>query len=94
MIWDQEPTCWTDAGKVKVKWCSGVWPRVVVDELGATGDADAIQMAWNAGLELLLLLMHSALRILKKVGSRATRCKDGFERIVLLGMDNGKRWTR
>lgn len=74
----------------------GMAPQVIiVDELGAIGDAEAIRMAWNAGVRIIATAHAFGLEDFKRrlgVGQLAT--KDGFERIVILGMDNGKRWTR
>ena len=74
----------------------GMAPRVIiVDELGATGDADAIQMAWNAGVRIIATAHAFSFEDFKRrLGVGQLAAKDGFERIFLLGMDNGKRWTR
>lgn len=74
----------------------GMAPQVIiVDELGAMGDADAIQMAWNAGVRIIATAHAFGLEDFKRrLGVGQLAAKDGFERIVLLGMDNGKRWTR
>ena len=74
----------------------GMAPQVIiVDELGAKGDADAIQMAWNAGVRIIATAHAFGLEDFKRrLGVGQLAAKDGFERIVLLGMDNGKRWTR
>ncbi len=74
----------------------GMAPQVIiVDELGAMGDTDAIKMAWNAGVRIIATAHAFGPEDFKRrlgVGQLAT--KDGFERIVLLGMDNGKRWAK
>jgi len=74
----------------------GMAPQVIiVDELGAKEDADAIRMAWNAGVRIIATAHAFGLEDFKRrlsVGQLAG--KDGFERIVLLGMDNGKRWAK
>ncbi|NLL95823.1 MAG: stage III sporulation protein AA [Clostridiaceae bacterium] len=74
----------------------GMAPQViVVDELGANHDPDAIKMAWNAGVRIIATAHAYGLDDFKRrlnVGQLAA--KDGFERIILLGMDNGKRWVK
>ncbi|HHU90031.1 MAG TPA: stage III sporulation protein AA [Clostridiaceae bacterium] len=74
----------------------GMAPQVIiVDELGAKEDADAIQMAWNAGVRIIATAHAFGLEDFKRrLGVGQLAAKDGFERIVLLGMENGKRWTR
>jgi len=74
----------------------GMAPQVIiVDELGAKEDADAIRMAWNAGVRIIATAHAFGLEDFRRrlvVGQLAE--KDGFERIVLLGIDNGKRWVK
>jgi stage III sporulation protein AA len=74
----------------------GMAPQViVVDELGATRDPDAIKMAWNAGVRIIATAHAYGLDDFKRrLGIGQLAAKDGFERIILLGMDNGKRWVR
>lgn len=74
----------------------GMAPQViVVDELGANNDTDAVKTAWNAGVRLIATAHAFGLDDFKRrlgVGQLATN--DGFERIILLGMDKGKRWIK
>ncbi|NLX63724.1 MAG: stage III sporulation protein AA [Clostridiaceae bacterium] len=74
----------------------GMAPQViVVDELGAMEDADAIRMAWNAGVRIIATAHAFGLEDFKRrLGVGQLAGKDGFERIVLLGMNNGKRWAK
>lgn len=74
----------------------GMAPHViVVDELGGARDAQAVRLAWNAGVRLIATAHAFGPEDFKKrpgVGQLAGN--DGFERIILLGMDKGKRWAR
>jgi stage III sporulation protein AA len=74
----------------------GMAPQVIiVDELGATGDVDAVKMAWNAGVRIIATAHAFGLEDFKRrLGVGQLAAKDGFERIVILGMDNGKRWAK
>ncbi len=74
----------------------GMGPHVIiVDELGGTQDAESVKLAWNAGVRLLATAHAFDLEDFKGrfgVGSLAE--KEGFERIIVLGINNGKRWVR
>ncbi len=74
----------------------GMAPQVIiVDELGANHDLAAVKMAWNAGVRLIATAHAFGLDDFRRrlgVGQIATN--DGFERIILLGMDKGKRWMK
>lgn len=74
----------------------GMAPQViVVDELGASHDPDAIKMAWNAGVRIIATAHAFGLEDFKRrLGVGQLAAKDGFERIILLGMDDGKRWVK
>lgn len=74
----------------------GMAPHViVVDELGASRDAEAVRMAWNAGVRLIATAHAFCLEDFKgRLGVGQLATKDGFERIILLGINNGKRWTK
>jgi len=74
----------------------GMAPQVIiVDELGAKEDADAIRMAWNAGVRIIATAHAFGPDDFKRrLGVGQLAGKDGFERIVLLGMENGKRWAK
>ncbi|MCX7773333.1 MAG: stage III sporulation protein AA [Clostridia bacterium] len=74
----------------------GMAPHViVVDELGTMKDAEAVRMAWNAGVRLVATAHAFSLEDFNKRFFNANPVlQDGFERIVLLGIRNGKRWTR
>lgn len=74
----------------------GMAPQVIiVDELGTNRDPDAIRMAWNAGVRIIATAHAFGLEDFRRrlgVGQLAT--EDGFERIILLGMNDGKRWVK
>ncbi len=74
----------------------GMAPHViVVDELGGPTDAAAVRMAWNGGVRLIATAHAFGLEDFKgRLGIGQLAAKDGFERIILLGMNNGKRWTK
>ena len=83
--------------------CEGIWMMlrgmapdvIVVDELGGAKDADSVRMAWNAGVRLIATAHAFGIDDFKAryvVGQLAST--DGFERILLLGMDNGRRWVK
>jgi stage III sporulation protein AA len=68
---------------------------IVVDELGGLRDADAVKMAWNAGVRIIATAHAFGLEDFKeRLGVGQLAAKEGFERIVLLGMKSGKRWTK
>lgn len=68
---------------------------IVVDELGLSRDADAVKMAWNAGVRIIATAHAFGLDDFKdRLGVGQLASKEGFERIILLGMKNGKRWTK
>lgn len=74
----------------------GMAPQViVVDELGASQDAEAVRRAWNAGVRLIATAHAFGLEDFKKrlnVGKLVG--ENGFERIIILGIDKGKRCIR
>ncbi|MGI6083842.1 MAG: stage III sporulation protein AA [Acetivibrionales bacterium] len=74
----------------------GMAPQVIiVDELGAMDDAGAVRMAWNAGVRIIATAHAFGLEdFRRRLGIGQLADKGGFERIILLGMDNGKRWTK
>lgn len=74
----------------------GMAPQViVVDELGVALDADAVKKTWNAGVRLIATAHAFGLEDFKnRLGVGQLIGRDGFERIIILGMDKGKRWTR
>ena len=74
----------------------GMAPQViVVDELGALRDADAVRMAWNAGVRLIATAHAFSLEDFKgRLGVGKLADENGFERIILLGINNGKRWIK
>jgi len=74
----------------------GMAPQViVVDELGANRDPDAIRMAWNAGVRIIATAHAFGLEdFRKRLGVGQLAAEDGFERIILLGMNEGKRWAK
>lgn len=74
----------------------GMAPHViVVDELGSAKDAQAVRLAWNAGVRLIATAHAFSPEDFKgRLGVGQLAGKDGFERIILLGINNGKRWAR
>jgi stage III sporulation protein AA len=74
----------------------GMAPHViVVDEIGGTNDAKAVRTAWNAGVRLIATAHAFSLEDFKaRLGVGQLACKNGFERIILLGINNGKRWAK
>jgi len=74
----------------------GMSPHVIiVDELGDRRDAEAIKMAWNAGVRIIATAHAFSLEDFKgRLGVGELASKSGFERIIVLGMLNGKRWIR
>lgn len=74
----------------------GMSPHVIiVDELGGQADAEAIRMAWNGGVRLIATAHAFGFEeFIGRYGIGQLAGKDGFERIILLGMNNGKRWTK
>ena len=75
----------------------GMAPQVIImDELGGQYDAEAVKMAWNAGVRIIATAHAFNLKDFKGrlgVGQLASG-GEGFERIILLGMNNGKRWAK
>lgn len=74
----------------------GMAPHVIiVDELGGQYDAEAVKMAWNAGVRIIATAHAFNLKDFKgRLGVGQLACSDGFERIILLGINNGKRWAK
>ncbi len=74
----------------------GMAPHVIiVDELGASRDAEAVKMAWNGGVRLIATAHAFGLEDFRgRLGIGHLATEDGFERIILLGICNGKRWTK
>lgn len=74
----------------------GMSPAVIiVDELGDQKDADSIQMAWNAGVRIIATAHAYSIEDLKgRLGIGQLAVKEGFERYIVLGLTNGKRWIR
>lgn len=68
---------------------------IIVDELGGTRDAEAVKLAWNAGVRLIATAHAFDLVDFKgRFGVGSLAQKEGFERIIVLGINNGKRWIR
>lgn len=74
----------------------GMAPHVIiVDELGGVKDAEAVKMAWNAGVRLIATAHAYGLDDFRdRLGLGQLTTKEGFERMIILGMNNGKRWIR
>ncbi|NMA66212.1 MAG: stage III sporulation protein AA [Clostridiaceae bacterium] len=74
----------------------GMSPHVIiVDELGHQEDAEAVKMAWNAGVRIIATVHAFSLEDYKRrFGVDQLAFRNGFERIILLGINNGKRWIR
>ncbi|NLM75366.1 MAG: stage III sporulation protein AA [Clostridiaceae bacterium] len=74
----------------------GMSPHVIiVDELGDQKDAEAIKMAWNAGVRIIATAHAFSLEDFKgRFGVGQLASQNGFERIILLGMNDGERWVR
>lgn len=74
----------------------GMAPQVIiVDELGGTQDAEAVRRAWNAGVRLIATAHSYGVEDLKcRLGVGKLIGIGGFERILLLGTDKGKRWIK
>ncbi len=74
----------------------GMAPQVIiVDELGATQDAEAVRRAWNAGVRLIATAHSYGVEDFKcRLGVGKLIGREGFERVLLLGADKGKRWIK
>jgi stage III sporulation protein AA len=74
----------------------GMAPHViVVDELGGTRDAESVKLAWNAGVRLMATAHAFDLTDFRgRFGVGNLAHQEGFERIIVLGINNGKRWIR
>ena len=74
----------------------GMSPAVIiVDELGAKKDAESIRMAWNAGVRIVATAHAFDLDDLKgRLGLGVLASKSGFERYIVLGIRDGKRWVK
>ncbi len=68
---------------------------ILVDELGSQKDAESIKNAWNAGVRIVATAHAYGLEDFKKRwGMGGLADENGFERYIILGIDNGKRWVR
>jgi len=68
---------------------------IVVDELGTGQDAENIKMAWNAGVRIVATAHAYDIGDLKeRLGFGILIGMGGFERYIVLGMRNGKRWIK
>jgi len=74
----------------------GMSPAViVVDELGTRQDAESIRMAWNAGARIVATAHAYDIGDLReRPGFGFLIDKGGFERYIVLGIQNGRRWIR
>lgn len=74
----------------------GMSPSVIiVDEVGAKRDAESIKMAWNAGVRIIATVHAYDLDDLKgRLGIGFLINKSSFERYIVLGINEGKRWAK
>jgi len=74
----------------------GMSPAViVVDELGSRQDAESVKMAWNAGARIVATAHAYDIGDLKeRLGFGMLIGKGGFERYVVLGIREGRRWIK
>lgn len=74
----------------------GMSPHVIImDELGASCDIEAVRMAWNAGVRIIATAHAFSLedfKMRKVIGQLAAN--EGFERIILITMNDGIRYTK
>ncbi|NLW01826.1 MAG: stage III sporulation protein AA [Clostridiaceae bacterium] len=74
----------------------GMSPAViVVDELGSRQDAESVRMAWNAGARIIATAhAYDISDLRERLGFGMLIGKGGFERYVVLGIRDGKRWIK
>lgn len=74
----------------------GMSPSVIImDELGAKGDAESIKAAWNAGVRIVATAHAYGLDDVRdRPGLGSLVCRGGFRRFVILGICEGKRWIK
>lgn len=74
----------------------GMSPAViVVDELGTRQDAESIRMAWNAGARIVATAhAYDTGDLRERLGFGQLIGKGGFERHIVLGIRDGRRWVK
>lgn len=74
----------------------GMSPAVIImDELGTRQDAESIKMAWNAGTRIVATAhAYDTDDFKRRLGFDILTGENGFERYIVLGIHNGKRWVK
>jgi len=74
----------------------GMSPAViVVDELGTRQDEESVRMAWNAGARIVATAhAYDTGDLRERLGFGMLIGKGGFERCIVLGIRDGKRWVK
>lgn len=74
----------------------GMSPAVIVlDEMGTRQDAESVKMAWNAGARIVATAhAYDTDDLRKRLGFDILTGEGGFERYIVLGIRDGKRWVK